>query len=340
MTQETPTNTSMVKQGFGTAEHAIQLETAAASVAARAKAQIEARHIMALQRPRNIDEVRTRILKECNRPGFARAARYKIPMGGSNIEGPTIRFAEVAIRYMGNLAVETTCTYDDPQKQVLRVGVTDLEANVVYEQDVTVAKTVERKRCPPGVRALATRPNSYGQTVHVLEATDDEVLNKINALVSKALRTLSLRHLPGDILDEAMVLCIRVAANEDAKDPDAARKALVDGFFALGVDASQLSTYLGHGLDSTTPAEVTELRAIFAALRDEETVWQEIMDSKFGTKSDGDEEPSAQTSKVKDIIDQHKKTQRNKKKQKQKSPDPETGEVHPDDEPPEPGAAG
>jgi hypothetical protein len=339
--ENTPSNTSVVRQTFAGDELAVQHETAGSAVAARAKAQIEARYIMALKRPRSWDDVRTRLLKECKRPGFARAARYRKPVG-QGIEGPSIRFAEAALRYMTNVSVETTVTYDDPTKVILRVSVVDLEANVPYEQDVAVQKTVERKKLGRGQRPLAQRTNSFGDTVYIVEATDDEILNKVNALVSKALRTLALRLLPGDILEECMDLCIRVARDEDARDPDAARKAMVDAYFALGIAATQLVEYLGHPLEALAPKELDELRALYAALRDGETSWQEIMDAR-------DTEPSEQkngaTKKVDELLEKHKAKASEKKKpaaaaKGQTAHDPETGEIRGEEEPREPGSDG
>lgn len=335
-----PTNASLVRQNFGGDELVAQHETAAGAVAARAKAQIEARYIMALKRPRSWDDVRVRLLNECKRPGFAKAARYRKPVG-QGIEGPSIRFAEAALRYMTNASIETTVTYDDPTKVILRVSVVDLEANVPYEQDVAVQKTVERRKLGKGQRPLATRTNSFGDTVYIVEATDDEVLNKVNALVSKALRTLALRLLPGDILEECMLLCIRVANDEDARDPDAARKNMASAFFDVGVSAGQIAEYLGHDLAQVTPAELSELRAIYAAIRDAETSWQEVMDARGGEETDAKKNGAAQ--KVDDLVEKHRAKTKGSGKAAPPAPASapnDTGEVPANQEPPEPGSAG
>ena len=274
-------NDQLVRSEFsGTSVHK-QPDTAATAMAARAKAMIEARCIMAMQRPRNWDVVRTRLLDECKRPGFAAAARYHKPIG-KGVEGPSIRFAEAAIRYMTNLAVETTVSYDDTQKLILRVSVTDLEGNVPFEQDVVIGKTVERRKLARGQIPISQRTNSYGDLTYLVEATDEEILNKQNALVSKALRTLALRLLPGDILEECMDLCIATAQNENAQDPTAARKKIVDAFHSVEVDAERLVEYLGHPLTESTPADLTKLRAIYSALRDGETTWRECLEERFG----------------------------------------------------------
>jgi len=146
--------------------------------------------------------------------------------------------------------------------------------------------------------------NSKGETVYIVPATDDEMLNQTNALISKALRTLIMRHIPGDIVDEAMALCIATVRDKDAKDPDAARRAVFDAFASIGVMADQLAAYLGHTGQALTPAELAELRAVFAAIRDGEATWQEVIEHKQGAAEGETESPKA--GKVADVIQKAK----------------------------------
>lgn len=258
-------------------------DTASTAVAAQAKALVEARYIMALRRPRDMDVVREKMLKECARPSFAAVARYVKPIGKDRAKwptGPSIRFAEAAVRNMTNITVETMTVYDDREKRIVRVTVTDLEANVPYSQDVTVAKTIERRQTKEGDTVLATRTNSYGDKLYILEGTDDDIVNKQQALISKAVRTLGLRLIPGDIVDECMEQVLVTQANSDAEDPDAAKRKLFDAFGGLGVRAEQLKEYLGHDAASLSPKELAELRALYAAIRDGESSWREVMDGR------------------------------------------------------------
>lgn len=258
-------------------------DTASTAVAAQAKALVEARYIMAIRRPRDMDVVRERMLKECARPSFAAVARYVKPIGKDRAKwpsGPSIRFAEAAVRNMGNVTVETMTVYDDREKRIVRVMVTDLEANVPYSQDITIAKTVERRNKKDGDTVISTRTNSYGDTVYILEATDDDIINKQQALISKAIRTQGLRLIPGDIVDECMDQVMVTQANGDAADPDAAKRKLFDAFGALGVRAEQLKEYLGHDAASLAPKEMADLRALYAAIRDGEATWREVMDTR------------------------------------------------------------
>jgi hypothetical protein len=278
-------------------------ETAGAVVAAQATAEIQARYVMAMKNPRDLDDVRLKMLKECRRPSFAKVAIYRKPIG-AGIEGPSIRFAEAAIRCMGNIAIDTIVVFDDPYKRILRIAVVDIENNVPYSTEITVEKTVERKNPKAGTMVLGTRENSNGQLVYLVPATEDELLNKINALVSKAIRTNGMRHIPGDIVDECKALIYEIRDKEDAQDPDAARKKLADSFAELGVMPSGLKEYLDHDFATSTPAEMKELRGVYALLRDGDMNWTEVLDAKRATRTtDENGEPTAKgTDKVKEKL--------------------------------------
>lgn len=102
------------------AELPATVETAASAVAAREKAAIEARYVMALKRPRDMDEVRVRLLKECDRPGFAEVAKYEKPVAGQKIVGLSVRFAEAAIRLAGNILTQVLIVFDDRERRIPR----------------------------------------------------------------------------------------------------------------------------------------------------------------------------------------------------------------------------
>ena len=254
-------------------------ETASSATAAKMKAIVQARYEVAFFRPRDMDSVREKMLKECRRPSFAEVARYNKPIG-KGVVGPSIRFAEMAVRCMSNIVVETTTVYDDREKRIVNVSVTDLEGNVPYAQDVTISKAVERRKVKEGDVVLRQRTNSYGDTVYLLEATDDEILNQQNALISKAIRTLGLRLIPGDIVDECMDMVVDTQRNKDATDPDAAKRKLFDSFVSVGVSVDDLKKYLGHSGETLNPKELAGLRGIFSAIREGETTWREVMDGK------------------------------------------------------------
>lgn len=254
-------------------------ENAAIAMAAQLKAVVEARYKMALARPRDLDTVRQNMLKDARRPSFAAVAIYHKPVG-KGIEGPSIRFVEAAMRNMTNILTETATVSEDDERRVIRVSVSDLETNTYFSQDVTVTKTVERSKLPQGEKAIRMRTNSSGKPVFIIHGTDDDILNKQNALISKAVRTLGLRLIPGDLVDEALFYVRQTMARQDAQDPDAAKNRIIDAFSQLGVQVESLKEYLGHELSSIDPNELQTLRALYSAIKDGETTWKAVMDDK------------------------------------------------------------
>ena len=141
-----------------------QAETAANVLAAQAKAQVEARYMMAMHRPRNWDAVRQDLLKNAVALHLLtiHLLTTKPVGGGSSVTGLGIRFVEVAIRCMTNILTETTMIFEDDHKEIHRVSVTDLESNTTYPQDIKINKTVERKSSA-GREVVSERLNSTGQ---------------------------------------------------------------------------------------------------------------------------------------------------------------------------------
>lgn len=272
--------TALLRVGFGTQEFARQPETQGAALAARAQAEVQARYIMAMQRPRNVAQFRVRLMEHCARPGFAALAEYSKPVGGNTIRGASIRFVETALQEFGNVVPEETITFDDDTKRVTRVAVTDLERNVTYYGDVIVEKTVERRAPKAGDEVLGSRRNSYGDTVYKVRATEDDFANKSAAACSKKLRNLGLRILPADVVAEAGVACRKTRNTEDAKDPAAARNGIADTFASIRVMPVDLDAYLGHPFDQASPAELDELRAVYVTVRDGEAKWADLIEAQ------------------------------------------------------------
>jgi hypothetical protein len=306
MNAATNPNALAVTQGFGesSSTYAMQ-ETASSAIAAQSKAMVESRYIMAMRNPRNWDAVRQDLIKECRRPSFAhnKSAYYIKPIG-QGVEGLGIRFVEVALRCMKNVLVETTMIFEDDMKEVHRVSVTDLEANITYPLDVRVSKTVERSKPNGDGSYISVRMNSYNKPTYTIAGTDDDLLNKRGALISKAIRTLGLRIIPGDLCDEAEEIIKHIRLDQAAKDPDAERRKIVDAFAAIGVSATDLTDYFGHGLEKCSPAQIVNLRGLYGAIKDGEATWQSVVQNKAdqGSAPAGAESPAGK--KIKPCTDE------------------------------------
>ena len=281
-----------VRQEFGADQLARSAEVASSAMTAKAQAEVNAMYIMAMQRPRSEADARVKLLRACERPGFAAVAIYKKPVGKkkneetgrweqSFAEGLSIRFAEDAVRAWKNVLISSVVVTDDEQRRVLCVKAVDLESNVAEAIDIVVEKVVEKRQMRDGAPPLRVRTNSYGDPVYLYEAREDEVLVKANAEKSKAKRQVILGLIPGDILDEVKAKVYATRALENAQDPDAAKKKVCDAFAVIGVKPSSLEEYLGHALDTCSPAEVLELQAVYVAIKDNETTWNEVLGGRL-----------------------------------------------------------
>lgn len=253
-----------------------------AAAEAAAQTLVKARFQMALMRPRNILQARSKILDACKRPGFAESAIYRKPVGKKDgvqqyVEGPSIRFAEEAIRSLGNIDIRQQVTFEDDEKRVVTVTVMDLENNVAWPTDVAVLKRVERSFVKEGQKVYSTRKNSYNKNVYLVDASEDEILTKQQAMVSKALRTAALRVVPGDILEEAIAQIKETLTKKDQADPKAAVKKIVDAFSGLGVGVVELEKFLDHSLETVTPSEIQSLRGVFTSIKDGDSNWHEVL---------------------------------------------------------------
>ncbi len=254
-------------------------DPAAIAAAETAKARIQAAYMMALHRPRNEDEARIKILHACKRPAFAEKVEFNKPVAGRQIKGPTIRFAELALREWGNVLTETQVIYEDDYVRRIKVFASDLETNRIGSKEIQLNKTVERKKAN-GREVLAERINTHGEKVFVVKATEDELANKEASLISKALRNEGLRLIPTDIIDEAIARARHTLRNRDAQDPDEAKKKLLDAFSVIGVTPKDLEQYLGRKTDVLNPSELQELRGIYRAIKDGEASWNDYVNEK------------------------------------------------------------
>lgn len=278
--------TTIARRGF----EEVQRSTESTAVGEQVKAEIAARTIHAMNHPRSFAEARVRILADCKRPAFAKAAIFRKPVGGGAVEGLSIRFAESALRHWGNVASQAVVLYDGADKRVVRIGLTDLESNTTHSRDIVLIKTVERSVVKPGQEVLRQRLNSKGNPVFEVLATEDELATKEAAARSKVMRNEGLRLIPADILDEAMAECRKTRASDDAADPAAAQKAVADAFATLNIMPTDIAEYLGCEIGQASPAQVNELREWYVAVREGDATWREILAARVGDLQNEDEE--------------------------------------------------
>lgn len=267
-----------------------------------ATARIQSAYQVAMARPRQIEIVRQEVLRECQRPSFctpdetkngSSLAIYRVPRGSvkqadgtwtnNNIEGPTIRFAEMLLRSWRYLSIEVNPMGEDDKQRLLQVICTDYQSCNFTSEIVAVPKTIERKKPKAGDEVVSQRTNSYGDPVYLVKATDDELAMRTNALVSKARRNLILQAVPGWLIEEGVEMVRTTSRTKDAQDPDAAKRKLFDAYAAVGVTAAQLVEYLGH-TNVLSPTELEDLRGYYSGIKDGFTTWAAVVASKDGAE--------------------------------------------------------
>jgi len=296
-------STTVVRQDLAE-EVSVGYEIAPTAAAAAAKAEIEARILAARRWPRDVDQFREDILKDCKRPRFAENALYHKPVG--NKKNPqtgqweqafaidfSVRFIESAIQAFTNVHVIARIEWETDSQSKLTVGVLDVQRNTGYQTDVVLDKLVERKEVKQGRRTRGMRENSYGDTVYLVDATKDEFRNVMGAERSKLIRDNGKRLLPRDVLDECRAQIETTLATENAKDPDSAKKRVLDKFAALGVSATMLRDYLGRPLETLSPKDLQDLTPLYNGLKDGEFSWTDVARTKEG-EDDMAPKPSAE----------------------------------------------
>ncbi len=279
------------RQEFGATEVVEIRETAGAAVAAREKAAVEARYIVALRNPRNLQKCEDRLIGACKDPDFAEEAWYRKPVGSKfdqatgqwveeEAEGFSIRFAEEALAAYGNVYPELMVSYESDEFRIVRNSITDLENNVCYSADIVVKKQVERRKLKKGQLAIAERKNSSGDKVFIVAATDDEIGSKQNNLRSKAMRTDGLRLIPQAIKAKCKRQILATQTQEIKQDLSGTIKKMVEKFAQQGVSQGDLEIYLGHPVAGSSQNEIIDLRKTHNALRDHETTWEAVMEQK------------------------------------------------------------
>lgn len=277
----TPERNAIVKRSFEGVATLMQ-NAATQALTAKATADINARWMIAMHRPRNIELVRQNLLIECDRPGFASKAIYEVPRAGGRVSGMTIRFAEAAMAEFGNMGCEAMTLYDDDEQRVVRVTVTNYETSVTWSRDITIPKTKEVRELKPGQKPISERVNSSGFVVYKVEATDDDVATKEAAMISKAARTNILRAIPGWLVAQCRARCEATQKKKATEDPDAYRRKAVDAFASLGLKVTWLTEYLGKPLDQALPEELAELERLYRAIKEKEITAAAAMAARKG----------------------------------------------------------
>jgi hypothetical protein len=246
-------------------------DAGALAIVQREKTEIESAIVVAKRFPRDEAGAYTRIMRSCDRPGFAEGARYAFPRGGASVTGPSVQLARELARCWGNVRYGLRIVDVTDDQVHIRGYALDLESNNYVEVEDRFARLVQRKQ--------------NGRTAWVSPDERDlrELVNRRGAI---CVRNAILQLLPPDVIEDAVRAAegtLRKAASGELKqDRQAAIRRLALAFDGLGVTTEMLTDHLGHDLDLITEEELADLRGVYASIRDGNTKRADHFD--FGTR--------------------------------------------------------
>lgn len=219
--------------------------------ASRQAQEVQAAMVIAKKFPRDEFEAYNKIMNACKRVELAKEATYIYNRGGKDINGPSIRLAEVLAQQWGNIDFGIIELEQRFQESTVMSYAWDLETNTRQ----TKVFSVPHKR--------DTRSGGY----FVKDARDIYEVVANNG--ARRLRACILGVIPGDIVDAAVKECEKTLLNDNSEGPleDRIRKMVVK-FAEFGVNTDMLEMRLGHKLETTTVQEVVNLGSIYKSISD------------------------------------------------------------------------
>lgn len=215
----------------------------------RAIAEVQAAMMLARANPRDERKAMDRILMSCARPSLAEQAVYQYARGGTDISGPSIRLAEAIAQAWGNLQYGVRELSRDHENATVQAYAWDLETGTRREVTFQV----------PLIRS--TKKGSYR-----LEDPRD-IYETVANQGARRVRACILALIPGDVVDAAVEQCEATMKAKADVSPESIKK-MVEAFAAVGVTREQIELRIQRRLDSITPAQVVQLKKIYASLRD------------------------------------------------------------------------
>lgn len=184
----------------------------------------------------------------------AAACFYTLPRGGKNIQGGSVRLAEIAVSCFGNIRVATRtvsveATGDTPHVTV-QSACHDLEKNV--------AVCIEKRR-----RITKKKAKNV--------VDEDDINLAVNACAAIAFRDAAFKVIPGVLVKGVFEAAKKVAIGDATTLADRRAKAF-ETFAKMGAQAPRILAALGKAtIDDVTLSDLETLLGTYSAIRDGET---------------------------------------------------------------------
>jgi len=221
-----------------------------AVAASRAASEVQAQVFLARQYPRDPVRATDNILAECDIYELAKAAIYSYPRAGTQVEGASIRLAEVLKRHWGNMISGIVEVDRAGSESSMLAYAWDLETNAMSRKEFKVAHV---------------RDSNRGGKQNVTEERD--IYEVAANAGSRRERACILALIPGHVVNAALDRCKNTLTAKIGNPAEAAEKML-EAFEVFKVTKVQIEKRLRHRLETINAAEVIALRGVYTAIRD------------------------------------------------------------------------
>ncbi|MBV5310798.1 hypothetical protein [Chromatium okenii] len=212
--------------------------------------EVQAAMVIAKKFPRDQFAAMDRIIQACTRQSLADGALYSYNKGGQEITGPSIRLAETLAQAWGNIQFGIREVEQRDGESTVEAFAWDLETNT---RQTKVFQVPHLRHTKSGSKRLTDPRDIY------------ELVANSGA---RRLRACILGVIPGDVTEAAVVQCEATLAAKADTSPEAVKK-LIAAFADFGVTAEMLAKRIGNRLEAIRPAQMLQMKKIYASLRDE-----------------------------------------------------------------------
>lgn len=239
----------------------------ASSLEALNRSEIDIQIATAKQYPRNVEDSLNRIVSlGAVSPKTAEECFYSLRRGGEGgtaIEGPSVRLAEIVAASWGNLRVASQIVGNDGKFITARGVCHDLETNVAVACEV-------RRRIT----------DKYGKTYN-----DDMQVVTGNAAGAIAFRNAVFKVVPKAVIGEAIDQIKGRLTEGVAKDFESSKEKMFNYFAKLGVTKEMLYNYFDIKDESeVTPEIVAELRTTVTSIKERQATVEDLFINPYNEK--------------------------------------------------------
>lgn len=243
-----------------------------------ARAEIDSQITTAKQYPRTLSAVKKSMLEFATLDQeTAESCFYTLPRGGKNIQGPSVRLAEIAVSCFQNLragarVIQTVTTGETPHV-IVQAICHDLQNNV--------AITIEKRR-----RIVGKKKNDG-------KVDEDDINLATNACAAIAFRDAVFKVVPGALIKPVYEQAIKTAVG-DAKTLADRRVSAVEKFAKMGVTKDRVLAKLERkSIEDITLEDLEVLFGLFTSIKDNQTNIDEAFPAAVATKPKFEEKAGA-----------------------------------------------